>query len=431
MFEAMAGFAAMFVLMVVLRVPIAISMAVVGLVGLGLMRSWAAAFSSATTEILDIAAYTLSVVPLFVLMGNFVTRAGMSRELYQAAYAFIGHRRAGLSMSTIVACAGFGAICGSSIATTATMARVSMPEMRRFNYEPSFAAGSICAGGTLGILIPPSVILVIYGIMTEQSIGALFAAGIVPGLIATAFYVAAAMVITARHPHYGPPGDRTPWPQRWAALRKVWGVLLLFALVMGGIYGGIFTPTEAAGVGAAGGFLFALVRGALPFRTLVHVLVESARTTAMLFTIVIGAAIFANFLNFTTMPQDLKDFVASFHIHPIAVIVAICLIYVVLGTAMETLSMILLTVPIFFPLVQHLGFDPVWFGVLIVCVAEISMITPPVGMNIFVLSSVVPDVKTTDIWRGVLPFVLADVLRMLVLIAFPVLTLWLPQLLKL
>ncbi len=430
MLEAMAGFGAMFVLML-LRVPIAISMGLVGLVGLGLMRSWAAAFSSATTEILDIAAYTLSVVPLFVLMGNFVTRAGMSRELYQAAYAFIGHRRAGLSMSTIVACAGFGAICGSSIATTATMARVSMPEMRRFNYEPSFAAGSICAGGTLGILIPPSVILVIYGIMTEQSIGALFAAGIVPGLIATAFYVAASMAITARHPHYGPPGDRTPWPQRWAALRKVWGVLVLFGLVMGGIYGGIFTPTEAAGVGAMGGFLFAVARGALPFRSLVEVLVESSRTTAMLFTIVIGAAIFANFLNFTTMPQDLKDFVASFHIHPIAVIVAICLIYVVLGTAMETLSMILLTVPIFFPLVQHLGFDPIWFGVLIVCVAEISMITPPVGMNIFVLSSVVPDVKTTDIWKGVLPFVLADVLRMFVLIAFPVLTLWLPRALNL
>ena len=430
MFEAMLGFAAMFVLML-LRVPIAISMAVVGLFGLGLMRSWSAAFSSSASEILDIAAYTLSVVPLFVLMGNFVTRAGMSRELYQAAYAFIGHRRAGLSMSTIVACAGFGAICGSSIATTATMARVSMPEMRRFNYEPSFAAGSICAGGTLGILIPPSVILVIYGIMTEQSIGALFAAGIVPGLIATGFYLAAAMAITARHPHYGPPGDRTPWPQRWAALRKVWSVLLLFALVMGGIYGGIFTPTEAAGVGATGGFLFALARGTLPFKALVHVLVESARTTAMLFTIVIGAAIFANFLNFTTMPQDLKDFVAAFNVNPILVIVAICLIYVVLGTAMETLSMILLTVPIFFPLVQSLGFDPIWFGVLIVCVAEISMITPPVGMNIFVLSSVVPDVRTSDIWRGVLPFVVADVLRMLVLIAFPMLTLWLPRLLNL
>ena len=426
MFEAMLGFGGMFLLML-LRVPIAFSMALVGLVGLGLMRSWEAAFSSTASEVLDVAKYTLSVVPLFVLMGNFVTRAGMSRELYEAAYAFLGHRRAGLSMSTILACAGFGAICGSSIATTATMARVSMPEMRRFNYEPSFAAGSICAGGTLGILIPPSVILVIYGIMTEQSIGALFAAGIVPGLIATLFYVVAALLIAVRHPHYGPPGERSDWPRRWRALRSVWGVLALFALVMGGMYGGVFTPTEAAGVGATGGFLFALIRGRLSWQALLDTLVESARTTAMLFTIVIGAGVFANFLNFTSMPQDLLDFVTSFNVQPLVVIVVICLIYVILGTAMETLSMILLTVPIFFPLVQHLGFDPIWFGVLIVCVAEISMITPPVGMNIFVLSSVVPDVRTTDIWRGVLPFVGADVLRMLVLIAFPALTLWLPQ----
>ena len=430
MLEGLLGFAAMFVLMA-LRVPIAVAMAAVGVIGLGLMRSWPAAFSSAATEVLDIGAYTLSVVPLFVLMGNFVTRAGMSRELYQAAYAFIGHRRAGLSMSTIVACAGFGAICGSSIATTATMARVSMPEMRRFNYEPSFAAGSICAGGTLGILIPPSVILVIYGIMTESSIGALFAAGVVPGLIAVGFYLAAAMAITAKNPHYGPPGDRTPWPGRWLALKRVWGVLVLFMLVIGGMYGGFFTPTEAAGVGAFGGFLFALARKQLPLKALVHVLVESARTTAMLFTIVIGAAIFANFLNFTSLPTDLKDFVASVNVAPIAVIVAICLIYVVLGMVMETLSMILLTVPIFFPLVLSLGFDPIWFGVLIVCVAEISMITPPVGMNIFVLSSVVPDVRSSEIWRGVLPFVAADVVRMFVLIAFPMLTLWLPRLLKL
>jgi len=426
MFEALLGFGGMFLLML-LRVPIAFSMALVGLVGLGMMRSWEAAFSSTASEVLDVAKYTLSVVPLFVLMGNFVTRAGMSRELYEAAYAFLGHRRAGLSMSTILACAGFGAICGSSIATTATMARVSMPEMRRFNYEPSFAAGSICAGGTLGILIPPSVILVIYGIMTEQSIGALFAAGIVPGLIATLFYVLAAVLIAARHPHYGPPGERSDWPRRWRALRSVWGVLALFALVMGGMYGGVFTPTEAAGVGATGGFLFALLRGRLSWQTLLDTLLESARTTAMLFTIVIGAGVFANFLNFTSMPQDLLDFVTSFNVQPLVVIIVICLIYVILGTAMETLSMILLTVPIFFPLVQHLGFDPVWFGVLIVCVAEISMITPPVGMNIFVLSSVVPDVRTTDIWRGVMPFVGADVLRMLVLIAFPALTLWLPQ----
>lgn len=414
-----------------LRVPIAFAMAIVGLVGIGLMRSWPAAMSSTTTEILDIAKYTLSVVPLFVLMGNFVTRAGLSRELYQAAYAFIGHRRGGLAMSTVLACAGFGAICGSSIATTATMSRVAMPEMRRFRYADSFAAGSIAAGGTLGILIPPSVIMVIYGIMTEQSIGALFAAGIVPGLLAVALYVVAAALVTRRHPDWGPPGQRSSWAERLAALKNIWGVILLFGVVMGGMYGGLFTPTEAAGVGATGGFLFAWARRTLTWASLYQTLVDSSRTTAMLFTIVIGASIFATFINFTSLPADLRDFVSQFQIHPIAVVIAICVIYVILGTAMEELSMILLTVPIFFPLIVHLGLDPIWFGVLIVCIVEIGMISPPVGMNIFVLRSMLPDVASTSIWKGVLPFLYADIVRLAILIAFPVLSIWLPQTLKL
>ena len=426
MTEGLLGFAAMFVLMA-LRVPIAIAMGLVGLVGLALMRSWPAAMSAAAGEFVDIGSYMLSVVPLFVLMGNFVTRAGMSRDLYQAAYALIGHLRGGLALSTIGACAGFGAICGSSLATTATMARVAMPEMRRFNYSTAFAAGSICAGATLGILIPPSVILVIYGIMTEQSIGALFAAGVIPGLLATACYMVAAFWVSYRNPDHGPPGERASWPERLRAMRGIWGVLLLFALVMGGMYGGFFTPTEAAGVGAMGGFLFALARRALTLPVLRDVLVESARTSAMLFTIVIGASLFANFLNFTDLPNALKAFVTQFEVSPILVIVAICAIYIVLGTAMESLSMMLLTVPIFFPLVTSLGFDPVWFGIIVVCVIEISLITPPVGMNIFVLSSVMPNVPTTTIWRGVVPFICADVVRMAVLIAFPALSLFLPK----
>ena len=426
MIEGLLGFAAMFALMA-LRVPIAVAMGIVGFVGFAFMRSWPAAMSSAAGEFTDVGAYTLSVVPLFVLMGNFVTRAGMSRDLYQAAYAFIGHRRGGLALSTIVACAGFGAICGSSLATTATMARVAMPEMQRFNYSTAFAAGTVCAGATLGILIPPSVIMVIYGIMTEQSIGALFAAGVIPGLVAMGFYMLASVWVTSRHPEYGPPGERASWAERLKAMRSIWGVVLLFAIVMGGMYGGFFTPTEAAGVGAMGGFLFALARRSLTLPVLRDVLVESARTSAMLFLIVIGASLFANFLNFTELPNALKDFVTQFQIHPIVVIVAICAIYVVLGTAMESLSMMLLTVPIFFPLVTSLGFDPVWFGILVVCVIEISLITPPVGMNIFVLSSVMPQVPTTTIWRGVVPFIYADILRMSVLIAFPSITLFLPK----
>ena len=430
MTEALLGFGAMFVLMA-LRIPIAFSMGIVGVVGIGLMRSWNAALSSTATEILDIAKYTLSVVPLFVLMGNFVTRAGMSRELYRAAYSFIGHRRGGLAMSTILACAGFGAICGSSIATTATMARVAMPEMRRFNYRDSFATGAIAAGGTLGILIPPSVIMVIYGIMTEQSIGALFAAGIVPGILATALYMLTAHLVVRRDPALGPPGARTPWPDRLKALRDIRSVVLLFVLVLGGLYGGWFTPTEAAGIGASGGFLIALARRELDTASLVHVLTDSARTTAMLFTIVIGASLFANFVNFTTLPSDLREFVLQFGLNPILVVVAICVIYVVLGTAMEELSMILLTVPVFFPLIQALGFDGVWFGILVVCVVEIGMISPPVGMNVFVLRSVLPDVPTGTIWMGVTPFLMADIVRLALLVAFPAVALWLPQLLSL
>lgn len=430
MTEGLLGFLAMFALMA-LRVPIAVAMGIVGFVGLALMRSWPAAVSSTAGEFVGIGSYTLSVVPLFVLMGNFVTRAGMSRELYQAAYALIGHLRGGLAMSTIAACAGFGAICGSSIATTATMARVAMPEMQRFKYAPSFAAGSVCAGATLGILIPPSVIMVIYGIMTEQSIGALFAAGVIPGLIATCFYLAASMWVTRRHPDWGPPGERASWATRLAALRGIWGVLALFALVMGGMYGGFFTPTEAAGVGATGGFVFALAKRALTPKVLYEVLGESARTSAMLFTIVIGASLFANFLNFTEFPAALKGFVTGLGLPPLLVVVAICLVYVVLGTAMESLSMMLLTVPIFFPLVTSLGFDPVWFGIIVVCVIEISLITPPVGMNIFVLSSMMPGLRTREIWRGVTPFIVADLVRMAVLIAFPALSLFLPRLLGL
>jgi TRAP-type C4-dicarboxylate transport system permease large subunit len=411
--EALLGFAAMFALMA-LRVPIAFSMAAVGVVGIALMRSVPAAFSSAATEIMDVASYTLSVVPLFVLMGNLVTRAGMSTELYQAAYSFIGHRRGGLAMSTVVACAGFGAICGSSIATAATMARVAMPEMRRFGYDKAFAAGTIAAGGTLGILIPPSVIMVIYGIMTEQSIGALFAAGVIPGAIATLFYLGTAWNCVRRNPSLGPPGERTSWAGRLMAIRHIWGVIVLFIIVMGGMYGGLFTPTEAAGVGAMGGFVFALSRGRLTPKILLEVLTESA-----------------HFVNFTSLPQDLQTFVSQFNVHPMMVVVAICVIYVILGTAMEELSMILLTVPIFFPLIVHLGLDPIWFGVLIVCVVEIGMISPPVGMNIFVISSLLPDVPTSSIWRGVMPFLFADIVRLALLIAFPAITLWLPKYLNL
>ena len=429
---ALIGLTLMMVL-ALLRVPIAISMGVVGFFGVAYLRDWnfAPAFAMVQTKVYETGRnYTLSVVPLFILMGNLVTRAGMSQELFRAAYTFIGHLRGGLAMATVVACAGFGAICGSSIATAATMAKVAYPAMRKLGYSDALSTGAIAAGGTLGILIPPSTLMVIYGVMTETSIGKLFAAGVMPGLLATLLLCMAVSWITARDPKAGPRGERSTWAQRLSALKDVWAVAALFIVVMGGIYGGIFTATEGAGIGAFGALCFALARRALTWHTLFESLTESARTTAMLFAILIGALMFAEFVNYTSMPDDLKNLVVSLNVPPLMVVAAICAIYVLLGTAMEELSMILLTVPVFFPLVVHLGFDPIWFGILIVVVVEIGLISPPVGMNLFVLNSLLPDVPTKTIFRGVLPFMVADVIRLAILVAFPVISLWLPSLMK-
>ena len=474
MTEALVGLAAMMVL-AFLRIPIAISMGIVGIVGYAYMRdwTWGAAFATAQTKIYETGRnYTLSVVPLFILMGNFVTRAGMSQELFRCAYAFIGHLRGGLAMATIVACGGFGAICGSSIATAATFAKVAYPSMKKYGYSDQLSTGAIAAGGTLGILIPPSTIMVIYGIMTGTNIGKLFAAGILPGLLAIALLCLTVQYVTWRDPRAGPRGERLSWRERFGTLDGVvwfvaaavalfaavefWGletddaaiigafavfalsmvykgvtsVIALFTLVMGGIYGGVFTATEGAGVGATGALVFALARRALDWKTLYAALVESARTTSMLFLILIGALMFAEFVNITTMPKDLTDFVTRFQVSPILVVAAIMTIYVILGTAMEELSMILLTVPVFFPLIVHLGLDPVWFGILIVVVVEIGLISPPVGMNLFVLATLLPQVPTRVVFRGVLPFVLVDCVRLAILVAFPVISLYLPGLMR-
>jgi tripartite ATP-independent transporter DctM subunit len=428
--EALVGFGA-FLLLAFLRVPLWIAMLFVGALGFAYKINATAALSMIGQLAYETSmSYTLSVVPLFVLMGNLVTRARLSEELYDAAYAFTGHLRGGLAMSTILACAGFSAICGSSLATAATMGKVAYPPMKRFGYKDGLAAGSVAAGGTLGILIPPSVLLVIYGILTEQNIGQLFAAGILPGVVATLCYLGAVVYSVWRDPDAGPPGERRSWGERARALSHVWGVLLLFGLVMGGLYSGVATPTECAGVGAGGAFLFALFRQGLSWRVLVDVLVESGRTTAMIFAILIGAMIFANFVNLTTMPAQLRDFVAQSGFSPIMVIVVILAVYVLLGCVLESLSMVLLTVPLFYPLVQHLGFDLLWFGILVVCVTELSLITPPVGLNVFVLRAVLPQVPITTVFRGVLPFVGADVVRLAILVAFPAISLVLPKLMN-
>jgi tripartite ATP-independent transporter DctM subunit len=430
--EGLVGLAAMMVI-AFLRVPIAYAMGIVGIVGYAYMRdwNWLVASSMVQTKIYETGRnYTLSVVPLFILMGSFVTRAGMSEELFRAAYTFIGHLRGGLAMATVWASAGFGGICGSSIATTATMAKVAYPSMKRFGYADQLAAGTVAGAGTLGIMIPPSTIMVIYGVFTETNIGKLFMAGILPGILGAILLCLAIVYTTWRHPTWGPRGPRSSWAERGSALKDVWAVAVLFLFVMGGIYGGLFTATEGAGMGAMGALAFAVSRRALAWRTLYDALLESARTTAMLFVILIGALIFAEFVNITTMPKDLTTFVSRFAVHPIMVVAAICAIYVILGTAMEELSMVLLTMPVFFPVIVHLGFDPIWFGIIIVCVVEIGLISPPVGMNMFVLKTLLPEVSTGTVFRGVMPFMWADVIRLAILVAFPIISLWLPRMMR-
>ena len=430
MIEALLGFVAIFVL-ALLRLPLSFSMGLVGVVGIGLTRGWDPALASTAQVVYETGfAYTLSVIPLFILMGNFVARAGLAHELFAAAEAFVGHFRGGLAHATVAACAGFGAICGSSIATAATMGKVAYPSMKKLGYSDTLSTGVIAAGGTLGIMIPPSTIMVIYGIITETNIGKLFAAGVIPGILTALLMMASIAYLTYKDPEHAPAGKRSTWPERWAALRGIWGVALLVVVVLGGIYGGLFTATEGAGFGAAGAFLFALARGRLTWSILTQVLVESARTTAMLFTLLIAATIFANFVNFTSMPGDLKEWITHLGLSPVMLITAMMLVYIVLGTVMEELTMVLLTIPLFFPIVTSLGYDPVWFGVLIVMIVQIGLISPPVGMNMFVLNALLPNVGLAKIYKGCWPFVLVMALVLGLLIAFPQLSLWLPSLMK-
>lgn len=432
---SLIGFSALMVL-ILMRVPLGIAMAAVGVVGFALVniitygnpRGWGAALNMVSTSSFDTGmAYGLSVVPLFLLMGNLITETGMAKELYRTANAFLGHFKGGLALATVVSCGAFSAVCGSSMATAATMSKVAMPSMREYKYSDSLATGSIAAGGTLGILIPPSVILVIYGLMTQTDIGKLFIAGLIPGLIGVILYMLAVVVTVRLKPESGPAGKRSSWKERLLSMKGVWAINLIFIIVMGGIYAGIFTPTEAAGVGAAGAFLIALFSGKLNFKMLQRALTDAARTTAMLFFLVIGAVIFSNFINITGMPLALKEWVIDSGFSPFMVILVLVGIYLLLGCVLESMSMILLTVPVFYPMVEALGFDLIWFGIVVVVVTEISLITPPVGMNVFVLRSVVPGVSLATIFRGVTPFWIADIVRLALIIALPVLSLILPN----
>lgn len=427
-------------LILVLRMPIAFAMGIVGFFGFAVLQGlgwdnllsfrWTASLTLASNRVIEtVQEYSLSVVPLFILMGNLVTRSGLSQELYNASYAFLGHRKGGLAMSTVLACGGFSAICGSSLATSATMAKVAMPPMRKFGYSDSLATASIAAGGTLGILIPPSVILVIYGLLTESSIRELFAAGFIPGLLGILLYMGAVRYVVWRNPSAGPAGERMSFSERVVALKGIWAVLLLFVIVMGGIYLGIFTPTEAAGIGAGGALVIGFSRRSLNLLAVYETLIDTARTSAMLFSVVIGALIFSDFINRAGLPDALLNFVTALELSPVVVILVILGIYIILGMVFESLSMLLLTVPVFYPLVASLGFDLVWFGIVVVVVTEISLITPPVGMNVFVLSAVLKDVKAGTIFRGVTPFWCVDIIRLLIIVFVVQVSMFLPELL--
>jgi tripartite ATP-independent transporter DctM subunit len=371
--------------------------------------------------------YDLSVVPMFVLMGYIAGGAGLSESLYRACNAWLGHRRGGLALATIGGCGAFAAICGSSLATAATMAQIALPEMRRYNYSDRLATGAVAAGGTIGILIPPSVLMVIYGLLTETSISKLFLAGILPGILTVVGFMLTISVMTRLNPALGPPAERSSLHQRISSLRDVWGTAALFLLVIGGLYVGIFSPTEAASIGAVGALFLSIINGTFSWPMLSKSLMETVKTTAMIFTILIGAILFNNFLILASIPTLISDWITGLPLGKAAILMVIIAMYFVLGCLLDSLAMVLLTIPIVFPIIKALGYDPIWFGIIIVMVVELGLITPPIGMNVFVIKGIARDVPLEDIFRGVTPFIIAQVILIGILIIFPGIALWLPS----
>jgi len=422
---------AILLLILFLGFPLGMSLMMVGYFGFAAVhpKGFVAANSVAGQQILDLGLnFQFSVLPLFILMGVFVARAALSDDLYETSYKWLGHFRGGLAMATVAACGGFAAVSGSSAATAATMAKVAVPSMRKFGYADSLSAGTVAAGGTMGILIPPSGALIIYGLLTEEDIAKLFVAGIIPGLITIAAYIAVIRIVTAIWPEIGPPGERTSWHERLTSLYKVWGVLFLFFLIMGGIFFGIFTSTEAGGIGAGGALIFAILRRKMSWPIFIESLIEAARTTAMIFTVAFGALILNQFVNISGLPEAVLAFISSLNATPMQVVLVIMCFYIILGMFIEGIAMIFLTVPIFVPIIHALGFDLIWWGIVLVMVVEISLITPPIGLNVFIMKSMLPDVPLSSIFRGIAPFFCADIVRLATVVFFPPVALWLPTL---
>lgn len=411
--------------------PLGFTMVAVGFVGFVAMRGWDPGLETVGQTVLDLSMSSeFSALPLFILMGTFVHRSGISDELYAAAHAWVCHLRGGLAMATIMACGGMAAATGSSLATTATMARVAMPAMRRYGYANSLAAGSIASGGTIGMLLPPSTSLLIYGILTNQHIGKLFIAGIVPGVVLIALFMLAVALVLRVRPELARVAPRESWRRRASATARIWPVLVLFGGILIGIYLGIFTPSESGGIGAVGALAFAVYRRALSPRAFVAALVEAGRTTAMLFTVGFGALVLNNFVNVAGMTSELVAWIRALDVAPVVIILALTVIYLILGTVFDGIALMLLTVPVFFPVVAALGYDLIWFGIYVVILAEISVISPPVGMNVFILRTLYPELDLWEVFNGTWPFFFAALVLVGLVIAFPGAVLWLPTLMK-
>lgn len=413
------------------RMPISFGMGFMGFIGFAYLVGIGPALGLLkTVPYTTFASHSLSVIPLFILMGAFSFSAGISKDLYEAVYKWLGNLRGGLAMATVGACACFASISGSSMATAATMGTVALPEMKKYKYDLALATGSVAAGGSMGILIPPSVILIIYGIITEQSIGKLFLAGFIPGVMEAFFYMLVIAVLTKFNPSLGPRGPKTSFMEKLSALSKTWEVFVLFLVVIGGIYLGVFTPTEAAGIGAFGAFGFALMKRRLTWGVFKKSLSDTIRTTVMVFAIILGAMLLGYFLTVTRIPFDLAGFVAGLPVNRYIILALILFVFLALGCVIDTMAIVLLTVPIFFPLIVNLGFDPIWFGILVVRTTEMGLITPPVGLNVFIIKGVARDVPIGTIFRGIFPFLFADLCQVVLLIAIPQLSLFLPSLME-
>jgi tripartite ATP-independent transporter DctM subunit len=406
-------------------------MGVVAFVGFAFIKDFGAALGLLQVVPYDtFASYDLSVIPLFILMGEFAFHAGVSQDLYGAVQSWLGRLRGGLAMATIGGCAGFAAVCGSSVATAATMGTVALPEMRKRGYDPALATGCVAAGGTLGILIPPSIGFIVYGVITQQSIGKLFLAGFLPGLLLAGLFIATIVLLCRLNPLAGPPGNKTSFKEKLQALKKTWTVAALFLFVIGGIYLGVFTPTEAAGMGAFATFLLGLARGRLDWRAVQTSVSNTGKTTGMIFLILLGAVLFSYFLAVSGVPAQVANTIEGLAINRYLVLAVIVVIYLILGCVMDALAMILITLPIFFPLIAQLGFDPIWFGIIVTLTAEAGLISPPVGMNVFVIQGISNGVPMYTIFRGIVPFFVALIIGLVVLTVFPQIALVLPNLMS-